>query len=456
MSPMTRFTQSFFGLCLLVSMASRARSQSYFPHLKFSDSVVWGEGGEWAHAPSSGDRNITVVLPDGTRKTIPPPSGRSTNALGFRNQAFWMTNHEGEGPGAKDILLRWDLQAKPSKWEVVGDIDGSRGLPSILIPLDRPDRYLGVGFPLLGFADKENASFAAIFKEKDGRLSFEDFVAMPYGSDENICRSSPRPPLPPVAGQPQPEKPQERYACEGRIPALVPTLWTPAQLKDYLVMAATQTGVLWIISLEDGRCKRVIDLGDMGEKLQKAELLEHFLLAMQPTSDQRLLVATCDPVLLRFAEGLYLPPESSLEARKKARKDFLTTAADFRTPVWLSIDPGDSWNITKVDPPLGLPQHAWDNNMLQRFHFIFDPKGNVVSNMQGSPWESVLDDHAIGTMKEKKPLPESKKPEQPQVKTPATPTKEAPKAAPVLKGATPPKPVELEGGSGATAPTAKQ
>ena len=454
MPTMTRFTHALLGFCLMVGMAPRASGQAYFPHLKFSGSVIWGGDGEWVHVPSSGARSISLVLADGTRKTIPPPSGRSTNALSFRNHSIWMTNHQGEGPEAKDVLMRWDIQAIPGRWEEVGDIDRKRGLPSILIPLDSPDHYLGVGFPLLGFADKEKASFAAIFKEKDGHLSFEDFVALPYGGDENVCRSKSRTPPPSIPAQPQNEQTQERYVCEGRIPALVPTLWTPAQLNDYLVLAATQTGVLWIISLEDGRCKRVVDLGDMGEKSHKTELLEHFLLDMQPTQDQRLLVATCDPVLLRFAESLYLPPESSQEARKQARKDFLVTAADYRTPVWLSIDPGDSWKITKVDPPLGLPEHAFDNNMLQRFHFIFDPKGNVISNMQGSPWESVLDDHAIGTTKEKKPLPDSKKPADAQV--PGATPKEAPKAAPALKGTTLSKPVELEAGSGPTAPKAKQ
>ena len=410
---MNVLARTLFGLSLLIGLVPPLVAQMPvgYGYPKINDSVVWGEEGEWIHIPALHGRSLTLASADGALKTLSPPSGGILNFLSLRNQSAWMLGgNEGSGLERTYFLYRWDLKSKPGGWERVGEVgqNPSLGPPEILIPLDTPGLYLGLNW-VIGFAGKEKASYAALFKESEGHINFEAFVDMPYGSNKDICQSKLLPPLPIKADRPPTDKVPERYACEARFPALIPTYWAPAQFKDHVVLGATQAGVLWVFSLANGQCTKVIDLGGMDGKLEKLGFLNHFLLAMQPTQAGQLLIATCDPAVLQLAEGFYLPPESSKDAKEEARKAFLHAVEDFRAPVWLSLNPSDSWKVTKTDSPLGLPEHAFDNFNLQRFQFIIDPHGKAISNLNGSSWEGILDAQALGSPKAKKATTETKK-----------------------------------------------
>jgi hypothetical protein len=420
-------------LCLLFGMAPRIAAQMPvgYGYPKINDSVVWGEDGEWIHIPALHGRNPTLVSADGHQNRLPSPPGGKLNFMSLRNQSVWMVGgDEGQGQDHVYSLYRWDLALSPGKWEKVGEIGPSQSLgpPAMLIPLDAPGRYLGLNW-VFGFAGKEKASYAALFRESNGRIQFDTFVDMPFGKNKDICQSKTLPPLPARVGQ-YTDTPPERYACEARFPALIPTYWAPAQFKDHVVLGATQAGVLWVFSLSNGQCTKVIDLGGMDGKLEKLGFLHHFLLAMQPTQSGQLLVATCDPAVLHLAEGFYLPPESSQDAKDEARKAFLHAVEDFRAPVWQSLNPSDSWKATRTDSPLGLPQDAFDNFNLQRFQFIITPHDKVISNLDGSSWEGILDSKTLGPPKTKPAPSDDKQPAGSNTASPPTEgdSKNAPKA----------------------------
>jgi len=403
---MNSLARALFGLGLMLGLVSELRAQMPvgYGYPKINDAVVWGEGGEWIHIPALHGRNPTLVSATDQRSLLPAPPGGGLNFMSLRHQSIWMLGNDGgQGQDKVYFLYRWDLALSPGKWERVGEVGPcqSLGPPLLLIPLDVPGQYLGLNW-VFGFAGKEKASYAALFKENKGHIQFDAFVDMPFGSTKDICQSKLLPPLPLSGKNGQlADKAPERYACEARIPALIPTYWAPPQFKDHVVLGATQAGVLWVFSLANGQCTKVIDLGGKDGKLEKLGFLEHFILAMQPTQTGELLVATCDPTVLDLAEGFYLPPASSKAAKDAAKRDFLHAVEDFRAPVWLSINPSDSWKVTKTDSPLGLPDHAFDNFYLQRFQFIFDPHGKAISNLNGGSWEGILDAQTLGPPKGK-------------------------------------------------------
>ena len=451
-------TLFIFGLLIGLAAGLAAQMPVGYGYPKINDAVVWGEAGEWIHIPAQHGRNPTLVSTDGLKKVLPAPPGGILNFMSLRNQSVWMVaGNEGLGQDYIEFLYRWDLALSPGKWERVGEVGPSQSLgpPILLIPLDEPGRYLGLNW-MFGFAGKEKASYAALFKENDGHIQFDAFVDMPFGSTKDICQSKLLPPLSGKTGQSL-DKAPERYACEARIPALIPTYWAPPQLKDHVVLGATQAGVLWVFSLANGQCTKVINLGGKDGKLDKLGFLDHFLLAMQPTQTGEILVATCDPTVLDLAEGFYLPPASSREAKDEAKKAFLHAVEDFRAPVWLSINPSDSWKVTKTDSPLGLPEYAFDNFNLQRFQFIIDPHGRAISNLNGSSWEGILDAQTLGSPKARATTPDGdiqKVPEIPththetvsqatpkpaSVEEPASKPPTTPTAAPSAGPTTPPK-----------------
>lgn len=461
---MNSLVRALLCLGLLIGLISSLAAQMPvgYGYPKINDAVVWGGSGEWIHIPALHGRNPTLVSPDGLKNVLPAPPRGILNFMSLRNQSVWMVGgNEGQGQDHIYFLYRWDLALNPGKWERVSEVGPSQSLgpPILLIPLDVPGRYLGLNW-MFGFAGKEKASYAALFKENGGQIQFDAFVDMPFGSTKDICQSKPLPPLPaPLPGKngPTVDKAPERYACEARIPALIPTYWAPAQFKDHVVLAATQAGVLWVFSLANGQCTKVIDLGGKEGKLEKLGFLNHFLLAMQPTQTGELLVASCDPTVLDLAEGFYLPPASSREAKDEAKKAFLHAVEDFRAPVWLSINPSDSWKVTKTDSPLGLPEYAFDNFNLQRFQFIIDPHGRAISNLNGSSWEGILDAQTLGSPKARATTPDGDKQKVPEIPThthetvsqatpkpasveePASKPPTTPTAAPSAGPTTPPK-----------------
>ena len=399
---------------------------------KFMDSIIWSEEGDWLHVPALSSQGITLISKEGIRRVLPAPPDSPLNFLSLRKGAIWKTGGRWTQKEHRYFLYRWDLKASPGEWKSVGEIGKSPSLgpPQMMIPLDEPGKYLALSW-VLGFADKGKSSYAAIFKGKDEKIEFDSFIDMPFESKDSITRSKALPPLPPDPEHSKDITPNDRYVCEATSPALFPTYWAPIQIQDFVLLGATKPGVLWAFNLKDGHCERVLDLGGVGDKLERIGLADHFLLAIQPSKDKRLLVATCAPDILRLADGFYLPPTSSKEAKAKAKEDFLHVIDDFRTPVWWSIDPSDSWKVTKIDPPAGMPQHAFSNKNLQRFQFIIDPDGMAHSNMDGSSWEGVLNTKTLGKLKDKDPSAETKAaPEQPSVSTPKA---TSPKA-PVVKG----------------------
>ncbi len=380
MKPILHVVALLLALCCLRPL----NGQAWRGRPKITDRIVWLEGGGWAHLPFSPGSQVTLVL-NGQKEVIPTPLGGG-NGWSISNGTIFTLSFAMDGHQERLWLNRRNLTDRGSDWERVAEIDGIRGIPLFLIPLKKPDDcYLALNWTE-GFFDKEQASFAAIFRLKEGRMALDSIVDMPSPFSGLATRRVATPGVEapaPVAGEPG--APSPRFSCEATMPGLHPSLWAPASVGDYVVLASSKSAVLWAFSVVDGQCKRVLNLHDLkAEDLPHLGALDHFLLAMQPTKKGTLLVATRSPEVIPAAKEI-----GRLAGKAASREMLARWAASPMELRWLEIDPV-TWKVEQEPSyPWPLPQAGETFEQLSRFQFILDQDGRVKGNLKG-PWNQVL------------------------------------------------------------------
>ncbi len=378
-----KLVRQVFALLLALCSLSPLAGQAGLGRPKIMDRIVWMEGGGWAHLPFSPGSSMALVL-NGHKEVIPPPLGDG-NGWSISKVAIFTLSFTTDGHQERLWLNRRNLTDRGSGWERFAEVDGTHGIPLILFPIGKEDCYLALNWTG-GFVEKEQASFAAIFRLKEGRMSLNSIVEMPSPFSGLATRRVALPTLDePARGPGEPGVSSPRFTCEATMPGLHPSLWAPALVGDYVILASSKTAILWAFSVEDGQCKRVLNLADLkAEDLPRLGALDHFLLAMQPTEKGTLLVATRSPEVIPTAM------EIGRLAGKAASRDMLARWAMCPMDLcWLEIDPA-TWKVER-DPvyrwPLPLAGESFEQ--LSLFQFILDQDGRVKGNLKG-PWSAVL------------------------------------------------------------------
>jgi len=306
-------------------------------------------------------------------------------------------------------LNRKSLVSRGSLWERFAEVNAVSGIPLVLFPLKREDCYLALNWAE-GFVEKERASFAAIFRLKEGRLSLDSLVDMPSPFSGSATRRVSLPAqeeLAQVSGKTETHVP--RFICEATTPGLHPSLWAPASVGDYVILASSKAAILWAFSTEDGRCKRVLNLEDLkAEDLPRLGAMNHHLLCMQPTESGTLLLAIRSPEVLQAAM------EVSRLAGKAASREMLSRwTASPMSLRWLEIDPA-TWKVER-DPTYRwpLPEAGETFEQLSRFQFILDQNGRVRGNLKG-PWTDVLVETGLDGKRDDKVITETGRPDHPE------------------------------------------
>lgn len=393
LNSMRTLWQSIAFLAILLVPCSLLMSQSIGFRPKLNDSIIWTDEGTWVHLPANPELEPTFVFPTGERVHIPSPPG-SGNHFSISGDKLFVIAADSTLGKEKLTLFRHKLpsvKGASSNWDKVGDIETKHGLPVALYALEKSDYYLALNW-VDGFYDAQKASFAALFREHEGKILFDSCVDMPFGEKKHVAVRINAP-------KSADSKGDDEITVEGVHPALHPNLWPPTQVANSVILGATRPGILWVFSLSDGQCHHTLDLGQLGDNYDKIDFVDHFLLGMQPTRDQHLWVATRDLDVLAIAEAFYLPKTAIKSARVEAGKQFLKAVDDLRTPLWWDIDAAN-WKITKMSAPPSLaPNWAINYHQLSRFQFLFDPSGKVLSNLNGSTLSGLQQLLQLGSQK---------------------------------------------------------
>ncbi len=394
----------------VVSLPQHSSAQALPPQLKLQDQGLFTKDGSWVYMPL-GEDPIVVRPPGKSPYKVPlATEGRNFGYRSVRDGYFWDIRRILAFPDGKredhSYLYRRLEGAKTAAWERVAEIDMNSGVPNYLVPLDKDGWFLGVG-PYTGFFKDGRASHVALFRLKDERLSFEELVDMPFrdrsniGKIESVSFSKPGVPQTKAADG----EPLKFQRCTVEPASLTPDLWVPCLLPDSLVLASSKLGVLWVFSLRNGQCRRVVDLGGLDAKnMDKLGLLDHFLVAAQPDRHNRLIVVTRDPEVLSFAAALATPAGVPKEVKEGNQKRFKEVMEGFRTLRWWSIDP-KTGQKEEIDEPASFPARSASYAQTGRLRFLVGPDGKVHANTH-MPWDSVLSQLGVDGAS----LPETPKP----------------------------------------------
>ncbi len=361
------------------------------------------EGGGWAYLPFTPGAPVAVIRAE-QRALIPPPASAG-NGWSLSKDTLFVLSHTEEGGRERVWLNGWNLNANGATWERLAEIEADQGFPLVIFPLKKEDCYLAFNWAE-GFVDKDGASFAAIFRMREGRLSLDALVDMPSPFSGLATRRFAWPAAESTGPQAaEPATQVTRFGCEATLPGLHPSLWAPASVRDFVFLAASKSAILWAFSTEEGRCKRVLNLGNLKEEeLPRLGAMYHHLLAMQPTEDGSLLLATRNP------EALQAAMEVNRLAGKAASKETLSRWTAYPKELrWFELDPM-TWKV-EADPTYRwpLPEAGDSFDQLSRFQFILDPKGRVLANLQG-PWAGTLAEAGLDGKPVEEPLKPGTKP----------------------------------------------
>lgn len=368
---------------------------------------MWMDGGGWAHLPFLPGSPATVIL-NGRTEVIPPPPGGG-NGWSISDGMIFARSYSMDGGREIIWLNRRSLVERGSPWERVAEVDTAAGLPLVLFPLKKEGCYLAFNW-VDGFTEKEQASFAATFRLRGGRLSLDSLVDMPSPFSGLATRRAIHPiQEEPAGGADEPKYQVPRYTCEVTVPGLHPSLWAPASVGDYVILASSKSAILWAFSTEDGRCRRVINIeGLKAEDLPRLGALNHFLLAMQPTANGTLLLVTRSPEVIPVAM------EVSRLAGKAATREMLSRWAVSPASLrWLELDPA-TWKVEK-DPNYRwpLPEAGETFEQLSRFQFILEQNGRVRGNLKGT-WTDVLAETGLEGKQDDRVITEGEGPDHPE------------------------------------------
>jgi hypothetical protein len=388
---LSRFLRSLF-CTLVVWLGLHAQEPELAPMPRVHDQIYYMNADEWLLAPFSPSGDFFLAS-YGRRLPITRPAGTGSGIV-FRKDAIWqVAPHKIAGKESLALFQR-PIHLPQAGWDVVGDIETPFGFPSILIPLDQPNMFLGVS-EFLGFANKDHASNLALYRKQEDHLRFDAFVDMPFGDQNNIGRPHP------IKTETTSDGVQRTYyECLIQPAALTPNIWLPVILADYLVLASSKTGYLWIYGLESGSFKRAVDLGHVqANELSRTTKLNHFLLSTISTPDQKIRAVTRDPFLLNLAILCFTDKNTSVNDRKALNQKYLDGLKDADILRWYEIDP-ITGAVRELDEP-GLPTHEHISRQ-NSMRFLVGPNGKTISN-QGEKWTDALNKAFVDYVKSKKP-----------------------------------------------------
>lgn len=368
--------------------------------LKVQDQSIFTPDSRWIYIPlHSSSIVVSNIISHQLKEIELNAEGNNFGFRSYRNGYFWdiksLSTLGDETVTPVSILFKTNENSLDKSWERVAKIETTFGIPNYLIPLDEDDLFLALSI-YFGFSYEGKGSFIAVFKLKDDELKFQKLVDLPFGDKSTICllrqESIPTKAAPEESSSTVSRR-LEFNRCIVQPASLRPDLWVPTILPNYLALAATKVGVIWFFSLKDGQCAKIVDLGSLDtDQMNKLDLLDHFLLATQPSRDNKLIALTRDPDALKFAE-LFCPPQgTSIEGKKAARARFQEIAEEMTTVKWWSIDP-ESGRKERIDQPGEFPDHAF---FLQQttMRFLVGPDGKIHSNLQGF-WQETIEKMGI-------------------------------------------------------------
>lgn len=376
-------------ICILSTHSILAQSKPIL--LMSQDTATFGPNGNWIYIPFGEGSSVIHDREGSTRWIAPSGDGKSFGFRSFRDGNFWdirkvfsMANGK---PISKSILYRHPEYPIPGKWEQVGEIDTQYGIPQLLVPLDRPDYFLGIGL-LMGFVKDNKGSHVALYRRKDDHLIFDALINIPYKNRQHIGELEPIIlPTPAVASSPEMISNLINVKqVKHNPPSLNLDVWLPVIMPDHLVLGASKAGVLWFFSLSNGECHSTLDLGEVepGE-LDKIDLMGHFILGAQADKDGRLVVATRQPEAILAARVLYAPPGSRKELREVNVQRYAEIQKEQTRICWWAYDP-KTGSKERIEDPGVFPEQA-PSDRLGAFRFFFDPSGRVKTNIALGTWK---------------------------------------------------------------------
>lgn len=360
-----------------------------------TDRQQWLGPGKWALLPDAQRTASALVINQGAPRRVPILEGATHNMV-FKGDKVYAVSVSPDGEGKNEAFLQiLDLEAPQPVWSKIARIPLTQpGFPYSLVPLESEGYFLGYN-NLEGFLDSGKASWLAVYRIVEGELTFVRLVEFPYGKVPNLCRIQEVTP-----GKDHPAV----KAAVARHPMFAPSNTEPWISGDHIIFAASQLGILWIFNRSDGTFHRHVDFGHMDPNdLGFRYILDQFILAAQPASDGRLLVATRRMEVLEMA--LKLGRASKGLSKAQIKKEFITLYGDDRGIEWWWVDPRKG-RVSRYDGNLNLPDLGASHRALGRFRFLVDELDQVhAATPDGRiPWADALYERADKT-KLQAPLP---------------------------------------------------
>jgi len=380
------------------------------PRMIIQDLIVYPDNKayQWVLCPLLSSGKVIARRENRTTREIQPPASDHVFGVCYAQKALWAVC--ATDATSTVSLKKYDLESECKPWEDVASVDIQGGLPFLLIPLKRHKHYLGVGGHPLFEGGMKHGSYTGIYQEKEGRLTLETCLDMPFDDLENIARGSwlKTPAREDGTGT-------SRVWMGHAEPAiLTPTLNRPSISDDFLVLGAASAGVLWIFDLEDGRLRHTINLTGLGSKqLAKISPLRRIILGTAFAPDGSLIVASVDPTLVSMITALDIDTKDT-QQKTWLKGDIDKLIEEIKGIHWRRIDPAHGF-VESLDSPVRFPEKMPSAERQELFRFLVTPEGNVRTNAF-TPWARVLGSLIHQDEKPfeiKKPVPGPRMPEAP-------------------------------------------
>jgi hypothetical protein len=174
----------------------------------------------------------------------------------------------------------------------------------------------------------------------------------------------------------------DKYALLQLSPVIV------GRTEKFIALTHTLPGYIWLLatSKENPSLELVRIFPGVTEKLLDAgSELEYAVLDVQPTQNGNLLFATrSEEAVILGASGIPKPncvaDFQNQEFRDRLRFRRMMSLRNFPDLKWYELDP-ESKTFTEKPSPPGIPVKLTQIEDVQKFHFWFDERGNVLSTL---------------------------------------------------------------------------
>lgn len=374
------------------------------PPLRIQEPIIYpdGSGTSWVICPLDPSGKAIVHWKSSPVRMIAPPVVESVFGTCYGQGALWCT--VGSIATQSMELLRFDLDLPGDGWIKVGVFDGKGGIPSLVMPLKKQNRFLGISSQGLMEVNNEHPSFIGVFRNDDGKISLESCIELPFDDISNIVKGKwfniPTPTIETTSSLNENAK-NNRFWLGYADPALLtPTLKLPSVSDDFIVLGAASAGVLWILDLDTGRLRNVVNLTGLSKTdLLKISQLKHVILGTGFTPDGDLIVAARDSDLIKITVALDIDKADFYDKEtKKHDLDFFRK--ELKEICWWRINP-KTGSKQRLDSPVDFPDRMPSEIRHTAFRFLIDTYGHVKTNAF-TPWSKVMDEFLAFMPKESK------------------------------------------------------